>query len=208
LILSTRGSAGSLFVVMRYGIPQFLGKLGAAIRDATAAARAGSRPVTVLTHSAGWLKHVELDSGQRSTLKSVLRGIMLTVPVVLVRLLLGSADMVFGNLFNAVLSGLTPDNPVDQMLLTAAFTWACLAAFKLLLFGPLPSKTKPPAQAAPRKKSVLGLTMIEATWLSSVNVFRRVVLIHHAYLFGGQANIGRATYANTRRGSTNCSPCR
>jgi hypothetical protein len=201
--------AGSLFVVVRYtGTPKFLGGHWTILfRDAIRTAMISwvEGPMMILSHSTGWLKDVDLDNRHLANAKAVLRGLAITLPVLLIfGLLLSSADMVFGDLLNQSLSWAIPDNPFAQFVLTAVFTWFCLTIFKLLLFH---QDVQTP-EAAPRAESKsrgFRLTMIEATMLlGSVDVmFLAFVLIQARYLFGGEANITAQgyTYAEyARRG--------
>lgn len=203
---------GSVFVVVRFASePRFLG--GDWLEPVVSAfhfALVGwvEGPLLLLARSGQFARRIELERAQLRQGATVLRGLALTIPVVVVfGLLLSSADMVFGEIVARGLGWLRPANPaalVAQAMLIGVVTWGALAAFKWLLYGPLET----PATAAHQgvtSRPWLRLSMVETSMmLGSVNtLFLAFMLIQARYLFGGEANITAQgyTYAEyARRG--------
>jgi hypothetical protein len=164
----------------------------------------------------GWLRSARLK--RLTHLSSVVRGLAIAVPVVVVfGLLLGSADAVFGdyltrlwNLFN--LNGM--DSLGQQAILTGALAFAAMGAIAysgLRRFTPArngdspesETDTEPPDEelealkaalrekADEKRKPAFKLGMIETVIvLGSVDLlFAAFVTIQFAYFFGGQATI-------------------
>ena len=142
-----------------------------------------------------WFGRTGAGHPQLNNLRSVLRGALITLPVLTVfTVLLSSADAVFGDLVSDALTLLLPQNTssiVEQFFLVAAFALVSLITFWTML---KPDTSAPPAEEAtsqPVKPRFLRLNIIEAsTVLGSVNVlFATFVVIQARYFFGGEANI-------------------
>lgn len=205
--------AGSLLIVLRFtGTARFLGghwtaPLAAALQAVMIDWFDG--PLTVLAESGRWFNRLELGGLQTGKFKSIARGLLITLPVVIVFAgLLGSADVLFGNLMKHAAALILPDSAaglVVQLFLIAFFTACGLVAFKEMVLENVPvfiARLSPPAA---RKKPLFRLDMIEASMvLGSVNIlFLVFVIIQARYFFGGQANINAEgyTYAEyARRG--------
>jgi hypothetical protein len=212
VLFNTALMLGSLFLVMRFASTStFLGgHWRVPLIDAVLFGMAGwaEGPIMILLESSDWFKHVEFDKRHVSNVKSVLRGLLLTIPIVfLFAMLLASADTIFGDLLGDALSWMTPDNLpslIAQIVIIGLITWGAMMAFKLLLFGPIEA-IKESVAVERKKPGIFRLTMIETTMvLSSVNfLFLAFVIIQARYLFGGEANITAQgyTYAEyARRG--------
>lgn len=135
--------------------------------------------------------------------QAVVRGLMITAPVVLVfGLLLGSADLVFARGFGDVLGWLVPDNVsslVEQTIITGLFSWFGLIAYRSMLFGPSRGAidtTQQPAIIDVEAEPYRPLCMIESGMLLSsvVALFTIFCLIQFQYLFGGEDNISSQGY--------------
>ena len=80
------------------------------------------------------MQRQSVNQRRATQLKAVLRGLMLTLPILLVfGLLLGTADMVFGDLLEDGLGWLNvdPTSLIGQTILIGFFTWIGLSAFKI-----------------------------------------------------------------------------
>ncbi len=205
--------AGSLLIVLRFtSTTRFLG--GHWTAPVAAVVQAVmidwfDGPLTVLAESGRWFSRLNLGGLQTGKLRSILRGLAFTLPVVLVfAVLLGSADAIFGNLVQdavALILPKTPNSLIAQLFLVAFFTAGGLIAFKEMVLentGVFATRLPIPGAA---KKPWLRLDMIEASMvLGSVNfLFLVFVIIQARYFFGGQANINAQgyTYAEyARRG--------
>jgi hypothetical protein len=210
LMLNTLAMLGALVVVMHFTThPQFLGghwrELVQSVQETVFVAWLYG-PLSVLPPAAQWFKRLELDSGQIAHLKSVLRGALITLPVVTVfALLLGSADAVFGSLTQRTLALLLPGNVGDmigQLMIITFFAGACMAALKILLLGR--TIDYEPFERSDHSPG-FRLDMIETSMvLGAVNLlFLAFVIIQARYFFGGEANINTQgyTYAEyARRG--------
>jgi hypothetical protein len=161
---------------------------------------------SVVPDSARWFGRAELDYQQLANLRSALRGVLITLPVVAVfTLLLSSADVVFGNLAEQALSFFLPDSAagvIEQLFLITLFTVISLTAFWTMLNDRSDASEDASPQEKPRR---FRLNMIEAsTMLGSINfLFVAFVVIQTRYFFGGEANITAQgyTYAEyARRG--------
>jgi hypothetical protein len=160
----------------------------------------------VVPDSLRWFSRAELATQQLATMRSVLRGILITLPIAAVfTLLLSSADAVFGDLTERVVTFFVPQSTgsiIEQFLLTVIFTVISMAAFWTMVSGQVETCSEPSPQG---KTLRFRLNMIEASMvLGSVNfLFVAFVLIQARYLFGGQANITAQGYtyaAYARRG--------
>lgn len=157
----------------------------------------------VIPNSFRWIGRTELNNQQWATIRSVLRGVIITLPIVAVfTLLLSSADAVFGDFAKDVFFFLLPENVVSifqQVFLITFFAVAALTMFATML------TEREEGMSFPEKSHRFRLNMIEAsTVLGSVNVlFVIFVIIQARYFFGGEANITTQgyTYAEyARRG--------
>jgi hypothetical protein len=200
-------------VILLYfnGTPRFLGgwwfaPIGYGIELVMAAWFFGLQ--AVVPDTLRWAGRAELDTRHLGTAKSVLRGLVFALPVIIVfALLLSSADAVFGRLTGDVLHFLLPasaEGIIEQVVLTAGFTVIGLTLLWTAI-EPHTQTTMPMSDSKRGKASVLRLNIIEASMvLGSVNaLFVTFVAIQARYLFGGQANITAQgyTYAEyARRG--------
>jgi hypothetical protein len=144
---------------------------------------------------------------QRQGMVAVVRGVIFTVPVLLVfAALLGSADQVFGSYLDRVL-GMFSFNDMDALVTRGVITlmigWVAIGSLSYALARrsypvgkvalPTPAQTDESAlpDTEKRKNTPIILTMIETTMiLGAVNLlFAAFVIIQFAYLFGGQAAI-------------------
>lgn len=200
-------AVGSLFVFIRFGrMKMFLGgglvyPIMAVIESAMTGWIEG--PMMVLSHGVGYFNHLHLNSAEMVRTKAVLRGLLLALPILIIfGLLLGSADVVFGDLLEDTFGWLSPDmDLVVQIILIAFLMWVNLSMLRLLIFGP-PFLGH---DVADPKVNVARLGMIETSiLLGSVNLlFLVFVILQARYLFGGDSNISVQgyTYAEyARRG--------
>lgn len=154
-----------------------------------------------------WASEVQTDNKQRALAGAILRGLVLTIPVlILFGVLLTSADAVFNDFVSDLLSWVKLDRldkVIVQAIIILFFTWIAIVGFKLLLVGPF---SDPPQLLTDyRHRSARHLGMIETGMLLvGVNVmFLLFVAIQARYFFGGESNITLAgyTYAEyARRG--------
>jgi hypothetical protein len=104
-----------------------------------------SSPLDVIKESASAFQDIvmgsqeEEDQVSTGTLRAIIRGTLLSLPILVVSgFLLRSADQVFGRFLQAVLAWLPSPSPVElflQLCLIAAVTWMCVAAFKIVVRG-------------------------------------------------------------------------
>ncbi len=101
-------------------------------------------PIVVLRESGIALQDIVVsqeENIQRSsgTIRSVVRGILFSLPILAISgFLLRSADAVFGKLLEKIVAWFPSATPIElflQMCLIAAFTWMCVAAFKIVVRG-------------------------------------------------------------------------
>jgi hypothetical protein len=208
--------SGSLFLAIRFAThPRFLGgNWFRPVYTALEAAAVGwlEGPLTILRDANRWFWHLELDHHCLATFTAVVRGLLLTLPTLLIfGLLLGSADVVFADLLEESFSWLqltSPANLITHVFIIGIFSWGCMAVFKLMMFGSLSDSLQwiNTSQPGEKPKALpFRLSMIESTMvLGSVDLlFLIFVLIQARYLFGGEANITAQgyTYAEyARRG--------
>jgi len=151
-----------------------------------------------------WRRTVR-ERGGRRVFFSVLRGLLLSLPLVVVFLaLLSSADLVFGDYVADVLRWIDLERLADWTARAVV-----ILASGLYLLGALVAALRDPGdrrlvgEDPPLVRPFLGFTETTIV-LTLVNlVFLLFVLVQFAYLFGGQANIHVAgyTYAEyARRG--------
>ncbi|HMK08210.1 MAG TPA: DUF4173 domain-containing protein [Anaerolineales bacterium] len=145
------------------------------------------------------------EHGSRRVIFSILRGLLLALPFLVVFIaLLSAADLVFGDYVRQALRWIDLDKLIDWtgrllvILVGATFTLGALAA----ALRP-PGDRKLIGEDPPLVPPFLGFTETAIVLSLVVLVFLSFVAIQFAYLFGGQANIHAAgyTYAEyARRG--------
>lgn len=210
LLFNTAAMLGSLFIVIHFtGTSRFIGghwvrPLQCALETAMVGWLESLRDI--LPDSMLWLGQTELGHQRVANLRSVLRGILITLPVVAVfTLLLSSADVVFSDITRQVVFLFLPDNVIsviEQIFLVGIFTMIFLTACWTLLENRAGTAAEPIPQG---KSPFFRLNMIEtSTVLGSVNcLFVAFVAVQARYFFGGEANITAQgyTYAEyARRG--------
>ncbi|MEQ8674551.1 MAG: DUF4173 domain-containing protein [Aggregatilineales bacterium] len=168
-------------------------------------------PLNTIMQSVGYLKNngdqfEGLKRFRALHLASIVRGALLTLPVVIVfGVLLGSADAIFAGIMDDALAWINPKSPWNtfgQLMTIGTFAWFSMAGFRLMLTAPLNTSAEAKRE---KRKPLLRLSMIEAgMMLGAVNaLFIVFMLIQARYLFGGEANINTQglTYAQyARRG--------
>ncbi len=212
ILFNTMMMLGSLLIVIHFvGVRHFLGEHWSDILQRTVETIAFGWLKSlqdVVPDSLHWFGQTELDNQQLANVKSALRGLLITLPVVIVfTLLLSSADAVFSDLAERTISLFLPESGasvIGQTLLVSILTLGSLTAFWTMLnrSSDAPSSLIHPLQ---RKTQRFRLNIIEtSTVLGSVNLlFTAFVIIQARYLFGGTANINTQgyTYAEyARRG--------
>ena len=146
-------------------------------------------------------------------MKSVLRGLLFALPVVIVfGILLSSADLVFAQRIEALFGFLLPENfenIVTMVLMTGTIAWLCTGLLYYALTSrqesPLvsskstsesPSDENETPEANEKRKSqkstIIALNLTESGIIlgSVVLLFAMFVVIQFTYLFGGRALIG------------------
>lgn len=211
ILFNVAAMLGSMLIVMHFtGTKTFLG--GHWVKPLLYAAETGligwMESVRVVTQeSQRWLGQTKMNTRQLGNVRSVLRGIMITLPVVVVfALLLSSADAVFGDFAQQALSFLLPQtiaSVVEQLVLVTVLSVICVATYWTMVNGR--SETSFTIDTSQEKLRRFRLNMIEtSTLLASVNIlFVVFVLVQARYFFGGEANITAQgfTYAEyARRG--------
>jgi hypothetical protein len=151
-----------------------------------------------------WSRTVQ-ERGGRKVLFSVLRGLILAVPFLVVFIaLLSAADLIFGSFVQRVLSWIDLPNLLDWTGRLAVVIFS--ASF---LLGALAAAVRPAddrrlvGEDPPLVPPFLGFTETTIVLTLVILVFGSFVAVQFAYLFGGQANIVAAgyTYAEyARRG--------
>lgn len=181
-------------------------------------------PLVEMIEGLSWFKNRNWkDLGN---LGSVLRGLLFTIPILLVfGVLLGSADLVFAEQIGKLFSWLSFKNSYELLnyaVVTGIFTWFMLTALSYAISRRVDHRRSTQAtdtaqvenaeDLSSKKNSPLRKTrpgfrigIIEATMiLASVTaLFAFFVLIQFTYLFGGQSDIaeGLTTYSTyARRG--------
>lgn len=198
--------AGALFLYVSFGTGRRF--LGGNLQGILLAGLEGwlvdwlEGPLTLMVESAKGVRRLRVEGENLKTLGAVLRGLLLALPILIVfGVLLASADVVFGDLVEGLFSWVEIENwssLISQLLIIAAFTWVCMMAFKLLVFGALIERfrTREASEPAAQTQTGFRLGMIEAgIVLGSVDVlFLMFVIIQARYLFGGEANITAQGY--------------
>jgi hypothetical protein len=210
VIFNTMAMLGSLIIVIEFtGTSRFVGgHWFAPLQRTVEMAMIGwlESLRAVVPDSLRWFGRAELGNQQLANLRSALRGVLITLPVVAVfTLLLSSADVMFGNLADQALSFFLPESAASlsrQFFLIAMFTLISLTVFWTMLND----RSETIEDSVPREKPRrFRLNMIEASTVSgSVNfLFVAFVAVQARYFFGGEANITAQgyTYAEyARRG--------
>jgi hypothetical protein len=228
---------GLLLVVIRYGTkekPFFTDSLVNLIGGLmlTGIGLIGN-PFFVLNDSKDWVVKIRLrlKHEQTAQVRSVLRGCFLALPILLVfTALLASADMVFSDFLESLVSWISPPGFgwVEQLFIIGAVAWATSAWLDMLMvdrytssksapthtwgspdaapYGnePFTANWQPPV-VTPKPPKPFRLGMIESVIvLVSVNLlFFVFVIIQARYFFGGKSNINAEGYtysAYARRG--------
>ncbi len=169
------------------------------------------RPLTELLSARHWLS--ERDTRWKSFLP-VLRGLLITVPLVFVFVaLLSSADEVFSRLVAHLLDGLLPRNLnilLTQTFFAGVFAWMAIGGLALA-FADRKVKRAPTPEADEKARTPgpvftpirLGFTEAIMALGGVCLVFASFVAIQFVYLFGGQHNIANFSYAEyVHRGFT------
>lgn len=143
-------------------------------------------PFVALRAIPAWTKAARLAKASplTTTQRAVLRGIVVTVPVIVVfALLFASADAVFAGLVSSLfdVEVTAPEEVVTRVVLAVAFFCLIAPVFGLLFASAIDPMT--PNLDTPRSSSArIELSMV----LGSLNVlFASFVLIQATYLFGG-----------------------
>lgn len=200
--------AGSLFLVVRYAsTAEFIG--GSWFSPLVAAMESSflgwfDGPFTVIPESSAWFQQRDWDGRQFGATGAVLRGLLLTLPIIILfGLLLGSADVVFGDFLEGSISWLNfthPEVVINHAMVVGLFAWVCMVGYKLLLMGPIVNNAEgqivKPIVAEFRREFGFRLGMIETGMiLGSVDVlFGLFVIVQARYLFGGEENITAQGY--------------
>jgi hypothetical protein len=131
-----------------------------------------------------------LGSGRLGRIRSVLLGLVLALPVVvLLGALLSSADTVFATILDNLIA-IQPDAALQHVLFWAACTLLAAGYLNALVGGG--SASRRPLVAA-QQAPALGITVV-ATMLTLVNLlFLLFVVVQIRYLFGGQAIVLETT---------------
>ncbi len=167
-------------------------------------------PILTLIEGGTWLSRLKFEKTHAATSMAVIRGVILTIPLVIVfGVLLASADVVFGETVENIAQWFYPENPAQLMtqgFVVAIFTWMSLVGFALLFMLSRERANTDSITAAPVvKKGAFRLSLIESgMMLGTVDLMLLVFMgIQARYLFGGEANITTQgfTYAEyARRG--------
>ncbi len=164
-------------------------------------------PLFSILESRVWFRTIKIGGENKRHAVSVMRGLVLTVPILLIfGGLLSSADVVFAGLMDDVIAWITPNTPTDtlwQLGMIVLFAWLSIIGFRLLLTEPDPVEDV--VKPAEKPKRLLRISRIESgILLGGMNLmFMTFMVIQARYLFGGEANINTQglTYAQyARRG--------
>ncbi len=136
------------------------------------------------------------ERGSRKAAFSVVRGLLLALPFLVVFIaLLSAADLVFGDYVELALRWIDLDTLIDWtgrtlvVLISAAFTLGALVAAVRA-----PGERKLIGEDPPLVRPFLGFTETAIVLSLVLLVFLSFVGVQFAYLFGGQANIHAAGY--------------
>lgn len=142
-----------------------------------------------------WTRRVR-ERGSRKVVFSILRGLALTVPVVVIfGALLGGADLVFGDYLEAALRWLDLERLADWAARGAVIGLVGLFCLGILIVAYRPQEPRRLlGKDRPLVAPFLGFTEA-AVILGAVDLlFMAFVAVQFAYLFGGEANIDSAGY--------------
>jgi hypothetical protein len=135
------------------------------------------------------------DDGRRRMLLPVLRGLLLAAPILCVfTVLLGSADLVFGDRLHDILEALNLDNLPELFWRSLLVGAAAFVVIGLLVQALRPFQFGLIGEDGRLLPRFLGLTE-SVVVLGGINLlFAAFVLIQFQYLFGGTTNINTAGY--------------
>lgn len=150
-------------------------------------------PISMLNHAIKWLEPQTFDAESNQKIRAILRGCLLALPIVIVfALLLGSADVVFGDILEEAYSIFYIENWEIHLVLIGLLAWGVIFGLGMLL------QTNPESNSPeyPKLTESFSLGFIETTIvLGSLNLlFLFFVIIQAAYLFGGESNITSQGY--------------
>jgi hypothetical protein len=135
------------------------------------------------------------SSGRRQVLLPVIRGLLLAAPILCIfSLLLGSADLVFGDRIHDILEALNLDNIPELIVRTVLIGMSAFVLIGLFVQALRPLRYTLIGENGTPLLGVLG--GIEVTIvLAGINLlFAVFVIIQFQYLFGGTANISAEGY--------------
>jgi hypothetical protein len=160
------------------------------------------RPWAVLGDA--WRRSVREDGWRRPTF-SVLRGLLLALPILAVfTALLASADVVFGDYVETVLAWLDLELLVDLLFRAVVVVFTTMICLGALAVGLQTRRDRRRSgEDRPLISPFLGYTETMVVLVLMDLLFAAFVAVQFAYLFGGQANISLRgyTYAEyARRG--------
>jgi hypothetical protein len=160
------------------------------------------RPWAVLGDA--WRRSVREDGWRRPTF-SVLRGLLLALPILAVfTALLASADVVFGDYVEGVLAWLNLELLVDLLSRAVVVLFVSIVSLGALAVGLQTRRDRHRSgEGRPLISPFLGYTETMVVLVLMDLLFAAFVAIQFAYLFGGEANISLRgyTYAEyARRG--------
>jgi hypothetical protein len=179
--------------VFRFGRLGRFGWLDLAVAFLWVPLEAWVRPWPVA--GAAWSGTVR-ERGSRRTAFSVVRGLLLAIPFLVVFIaLLSAADLVFGDFVEQALRWVDLERLIDW---TARLLVIVVSA--VFFLGALVSALRPPGdrrligEDPPLERPFLGFTETAIVLSLVLVVFVSFVGVQFAYLFGGQANIHAAGY--------------
>jgi hypothetical protein len=150
-------------------------------------------PVESLIGSQRWLRHLQADSQQAARWQAVLRGLFITVPMIIFfAALMASADAIFNDVLAEVFAWVSLDHLLPQLFITLLFAWLAVIGLKMLIVGAAGSQL----DWQPKAEAWHFLGMIETGMLlGGLNLlFMVFVAIQARYFFGGADNITQASY--------------
>lgn len=160
------------------------------------------RPLTELNGARRWLSE---RNGQWGAIAPIMRGLVLTVPLVAIFVvLLSSADEVFSQLVGRIINGLVPHDLTNLSLQTAVVGILGWLAIGGLASAMVERKVKREGDAPPdavvhaptlTRWFRIGFTEAIMALGGVCIVFAAFVVIQFVYLFGGQHNITNYSYA-------------
>lgn len=153
-------------------------------------------PILMLDHAIKWLEPQTFDPESNQKIRAILRGCLLALPIVIVfALLLGSADVVFGDILEEAYSIFYIENwqtLVSHLVLIGLLAWGVIFGLGMLLqTNPEPNSPEYPSLTESFRLGFIETTIV----LGSLNLlFLFFVIIQAAYLFGGESNITSQGY--------------